>query len=53
MESEPDDAGNAHSSNDFNIESLEDSDNGADNVASRNISSKRSLRLVFDDDEDD
>lgn len=53
MESELNNAINTHRSKDSNIESLEDSDDGADNVEPRNIGSKRSLKLVFDDDEDD
>ncbi|XP_078151328.1 timeless family protein isoform X2 [Carex rostrata] len=52
IESEPDNAGNTHRSKDSNIESLEDSDNGADNGPPRNIGSKRSLKLIFDDDDD-
>lgn len=52
IESEPDNAGNTHRSKDSNIESLEDSDNGADNGPPRNIGSKRRLKLIFDDDDD-
>ncbi|KAJ1689619.1 hypothetical protein LUZ63_013774 [Rhynchospora breviuscula] len=53
MESEPDNAGSTQRSKYSNIESLEDSDNGADTVALSNIGPKRNLRLVFDDDEED
>ncbi|KAJ4771365.1 Topoisomerase 1-associated factor 1 [Rhynchospora pubera] len=52
MESEPDNAGSTQRSK-SNIESLEDSDDGANAVALSNIGPKRNLRLVFDDDDEE